>query len=275
MISLCTVIEDRIRNDYHVIFMESIQKQCRSISEIVICDLNAIPKSCVYKKNVIVGPSIHHNVLNHNIPRDVSTWHALAIHATIDRASKEYLLITDSDIFLYKEGIDLWLIEMMEKYNLNYIGCAKNNPTTQSFKYFPCVQFCMVRKKDLPPPSWSSDKFSPKQSCLYCKLFSDKFLVPHHCIKQEELAKYPNPSGFADTGYLLWLWALENKWRWLSFLPDGLHVYNTKYLRSNCEIENIKIKNEKLLYHQTGAFHFYPQGLKEFTEEYECSKGAS
>jgi hypothetical protein len=119
-----------------------------------------------------------------------------------------------------------------------------------------------VKKSSLPDENFMKGKITLSginfDGC--CFLGCDK-------LEPELMSLYPYPDGHIDTGFLLYICAIKLGWRWLAIQTGDLHNYDTKYYKSN--IKEIKLRPQKLIYHQSGGTYFWPDSELEFYEEYK------
>lgn len=162
--------------------------------------------------------------------------HPLAMKAAIERASNDLVLLCDPDIFFYAP-VDKIYLGLMEKYDLNYIGAAPHLAIEYSSKFFPNILCMLTRKSCLP-----DEDFLPQFKGEYLRGDRDDSLAPN----------FPYPNGLFDTGVYLYLWAEQNKQKWLSFYPSDIHLYTTKMYRTNFKLKD-RIPQNKLFYHATGG----------------------
>lgn len=204
--------------------------------------------------------------------------HALGLHHCISCSSYEYIMFCDPDI-IFLNNVDKIYLDLMHKHSLQYIGCAHESACKAAYKYFPYVANSLVRKEDLPDCSFLVGDLYFTGALNYTsnigvnhKLQADgKWLIsgflPNHYkkfFKSEPTQKELEDTEF-DTASNLYIWALENNWRWLSFLTPDCQYYKTSFYRSNCAVKN-KSKVEKLIYHQFGRFRDFEEFQKAYKE---------
>lgn len=201
--------------------------------------------------------------------------HAINLHHCIDRSQNEYVMIGDVDTFWYS-AIDELYINLINKYELNYIGLSHNSAVNHAMTFFPCVYATLMNKKDLPGEDWLKGQFKFYGMFRIKEMHEDetsytsydgKFLAPGLIRVCTEL--YPNKDGVFDTGCKVWAWAKLNNWKWLSFQTDDCHIYTTKYIRGN--IKPGKLPFQKLAYHNVGGSNMRDDEFEEFKKEYENS----
>lgn len=187
--------------------------------------------------------------------------HALGMKSAINKATNNLLFLCDPDIFFYTD-VDKFYLDMMDRYNLNYIGASPHLALQYSTKYFPNILCMMTKKNGLPNDDFLKDKIITQDT-----LCRPACVPPNHYYKQPEylsgeyllgtkidsVAKdFPNPSGLFDTGVYLWLWAHQQSQNWLSFTPTDIHKYTSKIYRTNLKIKD-RLPNNDLFYHATGG----------------------
>lgn len=274
MISVATIVIDKVEK-YLPIFIESLLDKCSLVSEVVICKGDAPPTfEETWKEKDIEFKMIGSEYYKFRHPHmDISQDHALSLHEAIKQCKNEIIYITDIDIFYYT-NVDKVFYDLMQKYDLNIVGVVRNNQLIYSQGYFPSVVSMMLKKSELPTREWT-EKF-----CIKIKdvEFKDKFLAFNVEWRTERPAFdsiMPKPKGHYDTGCLLHLWGLENKWKWISFITPDLNNYYTAPFLSKPKI-NERLEKVKLLYHQsasTGPNNFliyknaYDTAKKEFIDE--------
>ena len=263
MISLITVVIDKVEK-YFPIFYESLNKYAKIISEVVICNAH-FPSS--YKKTWTIGNINYvmigskYTDLRHNF--DISQDHAFSLYEALKHSTKEILYISDVDLFFYT-NIDELYLKLINNYNLNIIGVARNNPNIYSQGYFPSVVNMMLKKSELPSIEWTKN---------FNLDFGDNFFS-FNTIWREKRSAFDKvmarPNCHYDTGCLLYLWALENKWKWMSFITHDLHNYSTTPCIMNSN--SIRLAKTRLLYHQSGstgpgAFEQYKKAYHSIGED--------
>ena len=200
---------------------------------------------------------------NYQIPDDV-------VEKIIQEAKNEYLLLSHPDIFFYEDAPAI-LKNLMDKYNLDIIGCALPGAYGGTFHCqgcFPNLIFTLVKKSCLPDENFLKDKIT-----LSGINFDGCYFIGCDKLEPGLMNLYPYPDGHIDTGFLLYICAIKLGWRWLAIQTGDLHNYDTKYYKSN--IKEIKLRPQKLIYHQSGATYFWPDSELEFLRVYEEYKKQS
>lgn len=210
--------------------------------------------------------------------------HALGLHECINNAHGDYIFFCDPDVIFYTNVDEIYL-ELMIKHNLNYVGCAHETAEKLPYGHFPYLANSLVKRTDLPDTNfltnyiYFNDCLRMPES-LECfkelrKQFNQtsKYLV-RGCIP-EVVDKFGIPPDKImymdfDTGSNLYIWAIENKWRWFSFLSKDCQNYKTSFYRSNCKITD-RLEINKLIYHQWGRYRCQPNSFKKFQEVYKES----
>jgi hypothetical protein len=235
MISVCIVTLDKIKH-YEEKFISSLLAKTKLVTEVVLAK-NDSPldyyetwqiKNVQFKKfgnmdsytqNSVCGPQ-----------------HGYGLNNAIERATNDIVYLCDPDTFFYTD-VDKFFYDLMEKHNLQAIGCSHHSATELGQTFFPWHGNIMMRKKDLPPNDWMAEHLEVK----------GKYLLPGLGTSHKHL--YPNPNGNFDTSSGLWLWAHEQKWKWMAFQTTCVNIYNKMYYRCG----NIKIlerfPKDKLIYH--------------------------
>lgn len=301
---------------FESMFLDSIANKLNLVSEILICKIDApknfyqestigdkkiikfgYPKDFFYQHPKIELPlpfdwkdytqAEKHKTLNYLslVEKDTINkifinkirmlGHALGMKAAIDKATNNLLFLCDPDIFFYS-NVDKFYLDMMDKYNLNYIGASPHLALQYSTKYFPNILCMMTKKNGLPNDDFLKDKIVTQDT-----LCRPGYVPPNHYFKHPEylhgeyllgtkidsLTKdFPNPEGLFDTGVYLWLWAHQQSQNWLSFAPNDIHKYTSKIYRTNLKIKD-RLPVNNLFYHATGGSRSLYN--KEFMEQYK------
>lgn len=282
MITLCTVLIEPVK-ELASLMIESCLKKTKLITNIIIAQVDS-PNG--YTKKESQG-GVQIDTFSHTIPTglNVSAFgHSLGLHACIERVQTPYIMFCDPDVLFLEDTPSLYL-KLMEKFSLNYIGCSHEYAVQHPETYFPYVVNSLVKKTDLPDNNFlegflyyrgkltSAGNDSLDQLKQYAPA-TGKYLIrgfipgmekdfPNAFLKDENKKHTID----YDTGHLLYLWALQSKWRWLSFLTPDVHHYNTGYYRSNCNVKP-GLPKMNLLYHLTSRHRIYSDGIKEFMAEY-------
>lgn len=188
MISVCTVIKG-YSNEYLDTFNKSLYRHCKHIKEVIVYDVDKT---------------------NNRIPYGTENlYHAIGLFDCIQKASQEYILLSDPDI-LVLSSIDELYLELMHKHNLYCVGVAHHSPHMQPYLNMPVVFNMLMKKNQLPPQNFMENEYTnfghPRK-----KLINGNWLLPG----KTENKNYPNPNATIwDTGNKLCL-HIQNK-RWLS-----------------------------------------------------------
>lgn len=256
MISLCRVCYGANANNYDDMSIETILKNLKHVSEIITF---RDADSCQPDKEE-AGVKLRNITYPADHPMEDSQHgflsHAAGLEECVRHATKEYVMFLDNDVIV-NSPIDELYLTLLNQHELKFVGVSHHISVNSSVKYFPTVISMLVRKIDLPPDNWLHNK---DNGCCY--------LYGHHCDDREI---FPNPQGFFDTGVFLWLWNEKIKGRWLSFQTTNVHVYTTRYHRSNFKFDG-KIPVQSLLWHATGGSDSREPYWKAFAEQYELSK---
>lgn len=251
MISLCTVVINA-SNKHLSNFLENATTKLQLVDEILICNMSG--NNEVFSSKTIYVNDV--KVVFFDCPPEVfktreepklgglrcSLEHAIGLRQCINRAKNDYVILTDNDLFFYTAADQIYY-KLSQEHDLSFVGVASVNPQVECVGYFPLVYNMLIRKKDLDGIEQTPDLLVPGE-----------YLAPQvtgHIIDQD---KYVNHLAMYDTGCFLYIWAKRNNLNWFSFLTHDMHLYLTKYWRSNKT--TIKFKhNEKLLWHESGSTH--------------------
>jgi len=218
-----------------------------------------------------------------------SYFHGHGLKKLVEKATNDLILTCDVDMFFYKP-VDVFYYELMEKYDLDIIGISHYSATTTSQGFFPNVMNFLVRKSNLPDEDFC-ERFGHGPNAVDAanrpspQLIGEYFLS-HYFVAGENSpvvrSKFANPSGIYDTGSLLYLWAVENNWKWHAFQTLDTHRYSGAYNRGTQKIKEKFKPKDYFLYHtvsgtictkdekdvtQTARY-------KEYVQEYNESKGS-
>lgn len=290
MISVCAVTvaqdhEQKNNSVFEPMFIESVVEKLNLVSEIIICNLSARENS--FRERQIKGKKIinigyssnffHKHSHSVNDFKLLHLGHPLGMRHAIENASNDLVLLCDTDIFFYS-AVDELYHNIMQKYDLSYIGACPHGSILYSCKYFPNVLCMLTNRKYLPDKDFMYNKFSVQDIVCgksgECKILSDdypavpEFLNGEYLIgrKIEEVApEFPNPEGLFDTGVYLYLWAKRNNLNWLGFQPADIHIYTSQIYRTNLKIKD-RLPIQKLFFHATGGSRCLY--LDKFIEEY-------
>lgn len=202
--------------------------------------------------------------------------HALGLHHCINNSTQEYILFCDPDVIFLNKVDDIYL-KFMDKYDLQYIGCAHESANKVACFNFPYLANSLIKRCNLPSDDFLLGelyfhgmlrypvKWEPLNDSLVA---NGKWLI--RGILQQHYDKFPNPDLQTtegrgkvdfDTGSNLYLWNLKNNWNWLSFLTPDCHHYKTSFYRSNLPIKD-KFKPATLIYHQFGRYRNFEEFMK-------------
>lgn len=203
--------------------------------------------------------------------------HALGLHECLVHVSKEYVLFCDPDV-IFLSNADETYFNLMEKHDLHYVGCMHESADKVAYGYFPYLANSLVLKDNLPQGNFLHDelyfhesiRYEPGQLIDRAISANGKWLirgvVPNHTDKFALGDKEMHVD--FDTGSNLYLWALSQRWKWLSFLTADCQYYRTSFYRSNCNVKD-KFKPEKLIYHQFGRFRNFDEFKRVYQENNE------
>lgn len=258
MISLCTVMLDGMEKFLETM-IDSLLKRTKLIKEVIIVKVDdEDPTEKKWEQRGVVFRKF-----GHYLDENMLHGHPLGLHQCIERATNEYLLFSDPDIF-FCTSVDEFYMDLIKKYELNVIGTSHHAAINQSYTFFPCVMNMIVRKDELPDNQFLKGHLRLRPTILRAippneepnaekfPLLDGKYLtigpIP------EFIDEFPNknPRCHFDVGCNLWLWAKEKNWKWLSFQTMDCHYYWKPHFRSNVKIPKITSK-EKLLYHCTAS----------------------
>lgn len=235
MISVCIVTLDKIKH-YEEKFISSLLNKTKLVTEVILAKNDSTldyyetwqTKNVQFKKFGNMDSYTQNSVCGFQ--------HGYGLNNAIDKATNDIVYLCDPDTFFYTD-VDKFFYELMEKHNLQAIGCSHHSATELGQTFFPWHGNIMMRKKDLPTNEWMVEHLEVK----------GKYLLPGLGTSHKHL--YPNPNGNFDTSSGLWLWAYEQKWKWMAFQTTCVNIYNKAYYRCG----NIKIlerfPKDKLIYH--------------------------
>lgn len=263
------------------ILIESVKSRCKSITEICIVKVDfSNPGFENYKEYKVENTKI--KIKEMLIPIGLIFGHPLGMHEAINMSTNEYLLLSDPDLFFYNDIGKIYL-QYMNRYNLNIVGIAHFKSEIQSYKNFPCIINCLLRKSELPPKEWLEGRLIARQAITLSELemlldhpdqgmrMDGKFLLQSPI--KELMGKWPQPNRLFDVGCNLWLWGEEQNWNWLSFRRSHSRfaagqIYRTKMFDTNIIKGKVKEPNKRLLYHHG----FRPERKKNIEEAYKASQ---
>jgi len=173
--------------------------------------------------------------------------HGIGLQLCVEKATNQYILFHDPDVFFYKE-VDKIFMDLMQKYKLNIIGVSHCAAPKFSYTYFPYLSCCLFRKDELPDRSWLPNDIKDD----HYNLLPGCFLI-RPGLSESLKALFPNPGGDFDTGSLLWLWGKQQNWNWLSFQTTDVHTYSGAFNRGTVKITEKFNPKQPLLYHATSS----------------------
>lgn len=304
-ITLCTVSLKSL-NLYLDIMIKSAIKKLKYVKEIIITYIDSLEHYERYEQNGIkiikLGYDllgIHAPLINSYISKEIASMprvlqaadvenlvnisinkiitcfgHALGLHRCIEYATQEYILFCDPDI-IFLNNVDEIYLDLIQKYSLHYIGCAHESANV-ACGHFPYIANSMVIKNDLPDNDFLNKELYYHGELRYTPDMENVLAeckVPAHgkwLIRGILLNHYKKFVGGVDfdTGSNLYIWALEKRWRWLSFLTPDCQYYRTSCYRSNFTIK-YKFKVQKLIYHQFGRYRDFETFQKVYQNEEE------
>jgi hypothetical protein len=263
MISICTVV-DKVQKPFFKIFAKSIISKSKFVSNVYVARVNEIGKEYI---EIINNIKFHY--FNFTLPFEVpcskfvmSYNHAVGLHKCIDRVKTDYVMLSDCDIFFFKD-FDEYYLNAFETNNLNIIGIQMYKIAAQknfvySFDSFPGIHNCMMKTNSLPSPQMFKDKLFFTDSLtnnsslkdINYKIYQNYYLIMG-CI-EDYIDLYDHKNGHFDTGCNLLIWNELNKGKYLTFRP-GWRIVGTKNWVSNTNI--ILPKNDiTLMFHQGGIW---------------------
>ncbi len=284
MISACTVAIQGM-DRYLDVLVDSLKTKCTLVDELVVVMSDAVyPEEFVEYSGHLTIRMIHYPIGDYSA---ALCGHAPDLHKAIDRATNNYILITDPDVFFLSD-VDRTYHGISREYGLSYIGVSHFNLGSehQSYGYFPTVINLYTHKANLPDATWMEDKLCvPTLMVEYNPSWQKtpgKYLMPGGL--QDHWKEFPHPNGYFDAGCNLWLWCKQQNLDWLSFqLPERLDCfqrnswqkedlkyplnYNTALYKSNLEIGEGKFGNQDLIYHRTGASRMPAEGYVQLYEK--------
>lgn len=273
MISVIVVILDRLQ-EFLDIFIESIVEKSKHVSEVIVVNVEKPQGDITSWTNhgitfKVIGGS--QNIFNLNSPTAFCAQHAFGLHLGLEKATNEYIMFSDPDIFFYS-NVDEHYLSLMNEHKLNFIGICRPAALSHSILFFPTIVNCLVKKSNLPPNDFA------KHICPI-----DKMVTTHNCKEEADVPTYlypmamslmldewktlfPNPTGHYETGSKLFLWGLKNNWRWLSYQTTDQNNYYKNFYRNNFGLK-VKLPKEKLLYHESLSSGF-PDKINIFKKAY-------
>jgi len=273
MMTLTTIVFDKIR-PFADTLIKSTTELCPLVNEI-ICVEPEITKETSEKIGGVLVRHVPGDLSLRNLgwdytPKMYCIDHALNHHKGIDAASNDLVVISDADVFFLSDACCTYL-NLMEDHHLDFVGISHHQAVDQSYHFFPCVVNCLVRKSRLPDPSFLEDRLTnfplTKDTTMP---FRGKYLITENDVDilKDIKAEYAKSDGYYETGCLLYLWAVRNNWRWLSFQTSDMRLYTTKYQHNNFKFRG-KLPFFKLLYHQIGSSKNFKATAADFMKKYE------
>ena len=258
MITICTVTLDDC-NNYYEIYKESLVSKVKLVNEVLIAKIDSPPShELKWEKN---GIKFHEFGIMKSGRIGQGVEHGLGLHECLDKATNDYIMFCDPDVFLYS-AVDEFYYNIYHKYNLNVVGVSHCAATKFAYTFWPYLSNMFFKKSDLPPSDWLKDKIDDG----FGNKMNGKYLIRMTPIK-EYVHLFPNSEGDFDTGSWLWLWGHQKNWKWLSFQTTDIHNYTSKYHRGNVKF-NEKIPNTKLIYHATSGTAGQEENFIKFKKAY-------
>jgi len=269
MISLCSVILSGME-DLLEIFFETIN-DLKLVKEVVLTKIDSDDNEIkTWKSN-----GINFKQININVSAEYG--HSLGLHECIDNSQQPYLLFSDPDVFFYT-AVDEFFFDLMQKHNLDWIGCSQHASVTQAHLFFPNFLSTLVKKSNMPDESFLKGKLKYRHGVLKAENLKPdddgspadgKYLVPSPI--PELYQEFPNPEGQFDLGCNMWLWSKQQNWKWLGFQTTDCHLYTSSYNRGNIKLDE-KLPRKKLLYHCVNGTKNTSNEFESFKEVYEDFK---
>ncbi len=263
MITLCTVI---IRGEYEFcsVMIESVMRRCPLVREIIVADLFNEYDSYDWEK-ICNGVKLIRYTLDSESSMFIGTGHAIGLHSCLERATQEYVMFCDPDVFFYQNAGKLYT-DLFNKYDLNIVGASCHLWDQMSYLRFPCVTNCMVKRDTLPKEDWwLNDHVGQRSSVL--AVVQPVYPRPGKWLIQgmvpEVQAIFPQPNGYYDVGCNLYYWNHERNGKWISF-PQS---HGTAY--SNFDMEPMEFG--PILYHSKGSAAHRKDAIAEFRSLYNSS----
>ncbi len=257
MISLISVVVDSVLERYFDTFKKAIIQDTRIINEVILPKVDStlsFDKEWIDRGIKFRMFSARQRLFKVKSPNLICMDHAFGLHAGINEAANDYVMLSDPDVFFYT-NIDEFYYQMMQQYNLNLIGLSHFSAVTEAFGFFPNVFNMMLRKSECPPKTWLEDKFTLRKMS-YQEELKDEVPIPGMFLVPGEMDGYqhefPNPKGHYETGSNLLIWAKQANWRWMSFQTTDCHNYSTQFYRTNFGLRK-NLGRQKLVYHATNG----------------------
>lgn len=259
MISLVTVVVDSVLERYFETFEKTICDETKIVTEVVLPKADA--DEDFYKewtsRNIkfkMFGAKHHLWETKRQSPTLICLDHAMGLHAGIDAANNNYVMLSDPDVFFYT-SVDQYYYDAMQKYKLNLVGLSHFSSVTEAYGFFPNVFNMMFKKQECPDQNWLAEELTLKNVSRDEELKSNtkipgKYLMPGKLPGMQHY--FPNPDGHYETGSVFLIWAKQQNWRWLSFQTSDVHNYTTAFYRSSFGLRE-NLGRNKLIYHATNG----------------------
>lgn len=254
MISICSVLLNSIKH-YEAIFLESILRKTKLVSEVILAQNDQENGYEEWKERGITFKRIgSKDAAMKNFGKTYGHEHGLGLNFAIKQATNEIVYLVDPDVYFYSAAEEFFY-NLMQKHQLNAIGCSHHSATELSHTFFPWHGNIMLKKSELPDDEWLKDELIGMAEDNYAgllrgsmnkSLLKGKFMFPALGYNLRE--QYPKPDGNFDTGSGLWLYAHQRNWKWLSFQTNCVHVYTKLYYRGNFKLTE-KFGRDKLIHH--------------------------
>lgn len=254
MISICSVVLNSIKH-YEEIFLESILRKTKIVSEVILAQNDREHGYEEWHERGITFKRFGaKDAVMKNFGKTYGHEHGLGLNFAIARATNETVYLVDPDVFFYSAA-DEFFYDLMQKYQLNAIGCSHHAATELSHTFFPWHGNIMLKKAELPNNEWLKEELMGMTADNYIgpriirpnpEMLKGKFMFPS--LGYGFRSEYPKPEGNFDTGSGLWLYAHQRNWKWLSFQTNCVHVYTKMYCRGNFKLTE-KFGRDKLIHH--------------------------
>ncbi len=263
MITLITVLLEPLEQYFENYFLQNVQKKTKHVDEILVAKVDTnkdfkLEKNLGAIKYTKFGCPIGHLMGTSNKHPGIQNsgiQHAIGLHACLEKAKNDLVLLTDPDVLFY-DKIDEIYLDLFETHKLNLIGCSHKYGVEYACTYYPNQINMMFRKSDLPDTSFLDDDlvrrpFKITDAPLDSRPFPGKWLIPGPIPKYVDM--FPNKEGYFETGCNIYILGQRQNWKWLSFQTIDCVTYTTKYRRCNFKpLPNVK--KTKLLYHMNNSW---------------------
>lgn len=286
MISFCSAVINKNLNEYLSILTDTLCRYTTLVKEVILVqtDLRKDKHLRSWQKNGIQFHLFGMKPLDPPCPLELA-WekmicsHATGLYQAVNKATQEYVWMSDPDIFLLS-SVDQTYLELIKKHDLFLIGVSHFNSDGQSYGYAPCVINCMMKRIDLPETNWlggfqAQTAMRVQDNGQFVFSVKDCWLIPGPL--PDHYKSFPNPDGVFDAGCNLWLWTEKNEGKWMSFYLDpkemasnsvSYHLskfktdnigfselvyplnYNLSRYKTNFGLNDV-LENQDLLYHRT------------------------